>query len=130
MDDRIAAEILSAYTDRILQGQHGTEGLPYPGSAQKASLSTLLQLTENIQDVLVPIQPDPTFVRQLGKQLVATTSERRKAATDRTRKAVVVSAAVLGSAVSLASAIGLVVYLVRHRGRLHPGAAVSQPVMR
>ncbi len=130
MDDRVAAEILSAYTDRLIQGQRGIEGLPYPGYTHGASLSVLTQLAENIQDVLVPVQPDPTFVRQLGKQLVATTSESRKAATDRTRKAVVMSAAVLGSAVSLASAIGLVVYLVRHRGRLRSGAAISQPAAR
>ncbi len=123
MNDRIMVEILAAHADKLNKGQRGTAGLPYPAYSQLPSVWPLLHIAERVQSALVPVQPDPAFVRQLGKQLVTVTSESRKATTVRTRKAVVVGAAVLGSAVSLASAIGVVIYLIRHRGRLRPSSA-------
>jgi hypothetical protein len=79
---------------------------------------------------LVPVQPDPAFVRRVGKQLVATSSGSRKAMNERTRKAVIIGAAALGSLVSIASAVGVIIYLVRHRGRIRPEQAISGSAIR
>ncbi len=125
MDNRIAAEILAAHADKLNQGPVKRADLPYAGYANLPSIGSLLDLAERIQAVLVPVQPDPAFVRQLGQQLVIASSTNHRATTERTRRAVVVGAAVLGSAVSLASAVGVAAYLLRHRGRPHTRAAAS-----
>ncbi len=122
MKDRIAAEILAAHADRLNQGYQGLAAVPAIKAEQGSSLYPLMRLAERVQGALVPVQPDPAFVRQLGKQLAATANDTSRVAAGRTRRTVMFGAAVLGSAVSLASAVGLVVYLLRQRGRLR-----SQP---
>lgn len=93
------------------------------GTAFRARAVT--RLAERVQAALTPVQPSPSFVRQLGKQLVVATSESRKAMTWRTRYAILVVAAALGSAVSIASAVGIIIYVIRHRTRVQAKQAAS-----
>src|SRR5512137_2719084 len=129
MKDRIAADLLAAHADRLVGGQVEPATLPDASGEQLASIQMLMQLAERTQRTLAPVQPPPAFVHQLGRQLIATTSAGRKAVTRRTRSAILVIAAALGSAVSVASAVGIVIYVIRHRGRVRPERAISGSVV-
>jgi hypothetical protein len=130
MNERIVADILAAHADRLNQGQRGAAAQQGVSAELLPAVRPLMRLAERIQSALVPVQPDPAFVRRVGKQLVATSSGGRKAMNERTRKAVIIGAAALGSLVSVASAVGVVIYLVRHRGRVRPEQAVSGSAIR
>jgi len=130
MRDRIVTDMLAAHADRLVGGQ-GEPAVSLGASAEQLpSLDMLMQLAERTQRTLAPVQPSPTFVHQLGRQLIVTTSASRKAVTRRTRNAILVIAAALGSAVSVASAVGIVIYVIRHRGRVRPERAISGSVVR
>ena len=117
MDRRTVADILAAHADRLNQGRAEMAASPPVSAEQLSALGPLMQVAERVQGALAPVQPSPTFVRQLGQQLIATTSHSRKAMTQRTRRAILIVAAALGSAVSIASAVGVVIWLIRRRGR-------------
>jgi hypothetical protein len=125
MDEQTVADILATHADRLNLGEREAAGLPGLSAEQLSALDPLMRVAERIQGVLAPVQPSPTFVRQLGQQLIATTSRGRKAMTQRTRRAILIVAAALGSAVSVASAVGIIIYLIRHRARVQPKQAVS-----
>jgi phage-related tail fiber protein len=130
MRDRIVTDMLAAHADRLVGGRDEPAVSPGVSAEQLASLESLMQLAERTQRTLAPVQPSPTFVHQLGRQLIVTTSASRKAVTRRTRSAILVIAAALGSAVSIASAVGIVIYVIRHRGRVRPGRAISESAVR
>jgi len=125
MDERTVADILAAHADRLNQEQRGTTARQDVSAEQLSALEPLMRLAERVQGTLAPVQPNPTFVRQLSQQLIATASQGRKAMTRRTRNAILIVAAALGSVVSVASAVGIVIYLIRHRARVQPKQAVS-----
>jgi hypothetical protein len=130
MSDRIVADMLAAHADRLVGGRDDLAVSCGAGAEQLASLEMLMQLAERTQRTLAPVQPSPTFVHQLGRQLIVTASASRKAVTRRTRSAILVIAAALGSVVSIASAVGIVIYVIRHRGRVRPGQAISGSAVR
>ena len=125
MDERTVADILAAHADKLNQGQRETATLQDVSAEQLAALGPLMRLAERVQGTLAPVQPNPTFVRQLSQQLISTASQSRKAMTQRTRNAILIVAAALGSVVSVASAVGIIVYLIRHRARVQSEQAVS-----
>lgn len=116
MDDRRIAELLSAQADRLNAGQRGAAAFP-AGSEEDPSLVPLMELAERVQRTLAPVEPNPAFVGRLSRQLSMAMAEGSRAMSRRTRRAVLIVAATLGSAVSLASAVGVIVYLIRHRER-------------
>jgi hypothetical protein len=116
MDDRRIEDILSAQADRLTQGQGD---LVAPAESVD-ELAVLMQLAEQTQRALAPVQPSPVFVNHLGRQLVSRMSQGSREMSRRARRAVLIVAAALGSAVSVVSAIGVVIYLIRHRNRRFP----------
>jgi hypothetical protein len=117
MDDRNMADLLSAQADRLIEGRHGQAALVTDDADELALLGSLMELAEDVQSALTPVEPNPVFVHRLSRQLPALMVEGTREINRRARRAVLVIAAALGSAVSLISAVGVVIYLLRHRGR-------------
>ncbi|MBN1887305.1 MAG: hypothetical protein JW850_04925 [Thermoflexales bacterium] len=116
-DDRPSIEdILTAHADALARGQAGPAAWLEDVDNGEV-LRSLLSVAELVQEALVPVQPKPAFMRRLGQQLLSSSRQGRKILTARARRAALVGAAALGSLVSVASAIGLVVYILRHRVR-------------
>ncbi len=114
MDTQVEREILAAHADQLNAGLRGTAAYPPMNSAQLSSLSPLLHLAEWLSDALVRVDPSPAFVHQLGQELAEATAQRQLSMFERYRKAILVVAATIGSAVSL---IGIVLlYFFRQRG--------------
>ena len=113
MDDLGIEDILSAQADRLNQGKRDLAAPP----EGLDELAMLMQLAEQTQRVLAPVEPSPAFVNHLGRQLVSRMTEGSREMSRRVRRAVLIVAAALGSAVSVVSAIGVIIYLIRHRNR-------------
>jgi hypothetical protein len=113
MDEQIERDILAAHADRLNAGLGGLAAYPPMTSDQRRSLEPLLQLAEWLYKALVPVEPSPAFVQRLGHELVLTAARSQLSLLERYRKAILVTAATLGSALSL---VGLVLfYLFRQR---------------
>lgn len=113
MDDHRIEEILSAQADRLNQSQR--ESVEWPGSADE--LAALMRLAEQTQRALAPVEPSPAFVNHLGKRLISRMTKGSREMSRRARRAILIVAAALGSVVSVVSAIGVVIYLIRQRKR-------------
>jgi len=116
MDDLGIDDILSAQADRLNRGQRDLVAPP----ENVHELTVLMQLAEQAQRALAPVEPSPVFVNHLGRQLVSKMSDGSREMSRRARRAVLIVAAALGSVVSVVSAIGVVIYLIRHRNRRFP----------
>ncbi|MCX7682303.1 MAG: hypothetical protein N2508_10165 [Anaerolineae bacterium] len=102
------ADILFAYAERP-----DTLGIP---ECEAAALQPWLQLVERINAAMPPVQPSPTFVRSLGRELRRRAGQQI-AQRERLQRTLLIGAAV-GSIVSIASIAGAVIFvLLRRRGR-------------
>ncbi|MBM4466432.1 MAG: hypothetical protein FJ014_12915 [Chloroflexi bacterium] len=123
MEDKLLAEILAAHADQLVEGRgKGNDYLAmFPDYQEK--LKPLLETAEKIKQVLEPVEPAPTFCQSLHEDLL--TAGRRKLGEEGPQlakshgKQVLISAAALGSAVSVAGAIA---YFIHSRT-----AAKAQP---
>ena len=81
-------------------------------SEKRAEMASLLQLADRLDARMNPVHPSPAFVRSLGEELVRE-AERRIAKREKRHRIAVVSAAVAGAIVSVASLVGGIVMLVK-----------------
>ncbi len=83
---------------------------------------TLTRISEQIQRLLVPVEPPLAFVRSLRAELVEA-ARRRQERAHRLRRILLVGAAIAGS---IASVAGVTAFLMlRRRARAHPPVAVG-----
>lgn len=80
-----------------------------PGSAP-----AMRSLVSNVRATLVPIEPSPSFVRELGLALAQQASRQQQSLKQRYRRAVWFGLAAAGS---VASIVGVVAYVFYHRER-------------
>ncbi len=78
------------------------------------SQPAMTDLADQLKQVMVPVEPSAAFVRSLGQELVEA-SRRQQRAGRRIRRRLVVGAAALGSALSVAGVVTVI--LLRRRGR-------------
>ena len=113
MNTQVERDILAAHADRLNTGLKGSAAYPSITSTQRRTLTPLLQLAEWLSEALVMVDPSPTFVQNLGQELAAVSARGQLSLFERYRKAILVMAATIGSALSL---MGLVLfYLFRQR---------------
>lgn len=113
MDAKVEREILAAHADRLNAGLRGAAAYPPMTSDQRRILAPFLQLAEWLSETLVMVEPSPTFVHRLGQDLALAAAQSQLSLFERYRRAILVAAATLGSALSL---LGLVLfYLFRQR---------------
>ncbi|MBL7182966.1 MAG: hypothetical protein ISS50_00790 [Anaerolineae bacterium] len=123
MKDRVLAEILAAHADQLKKGQgKGSDYLAmFPEYQEK--LKPLLETAEKVKEVLVPVEPAPAFCQSLRDDLLAAGQRRLAEGVPQLAKShgrqILIRAAALGSAVSVAGAIA---YFIRSRV-----AAETQP---
>ncbi len=113
MDAKVEREILAAHADRLNAGLRGAAAYPPMTSDQRRILAPFLQLAEWLSETLVMVEPSPAFVQRLGQDLALAAAQSQLSLFERYRRAILVAAATLGSALSL---LGLVLfYLFRQR---------------
>jgi hypothetical protein len=120
MKDRRTDEILSAYIEALFG--HPEEFLQTNlTDDEQDELAPLFTLAEQLQQSLPPVQPPAAFAHSLGKEL-AGSARHQIAAARRMRRSVLIGAATVGSLLSIASVIGVIVYII---SRLRAGTRPS-----
>ena len=117
MDKRQVSDILMAHADWLVDP---TAGAP-PPFTRNDRVQGLLDLAEQLQGILVPVEPESQFRRRLHGELILQ-GQHRQAEPEvnlfwQHRKGILIGAAAIGSVVSV---VGVVIaFFLRHR---HGGA--------
>jgi len=117
VDTKQRIEVLAAHADQRVDPKAG----PPAELTRHDRVQGLLDLAEQLQGILVPVEADARFRQQLHSDLVLE-ARRRQAKRERSllrqhRKGILIGAAAVGS---VASVVGMVIaYLLHHR---HSGA--------
>jgi hypothetical protein len=105
------AEVLAAYIER-----RGAETLADLKAdlteEERAELTSLVQLSDCLEARMQPVQASPAFVRSLRQELVGA-AEGRMAERRRRHRIAMISAAIAGAVVSIASVVGGIVVLIK-----------------
>ncbi len=117
MKDKRLAQVLAVYADDLTRGLSNREAYLRQISDRSGELEALLNITERIQQTLVPVQPSAAFVKDLARQLTDIGSRKVEGAVRDHWQGLFIGVAAIGSALSV---IGLVAYLVRNRGQVKP----------
>ncbi|HID89659.1 MAG TPA: hypothetical protein EYP52_08125 [Anaerolineae bacterium] len=114
VEERRAIEVLAAHADRL-----NDPSAPSPDLSleEMVYLGPLMEVAERVKKTLVPVEPPAAFVQSLRKELIEA-ARRRRSATQRLHRGLVIGAAALGSMLSLAGVVALI--LLHRRGRLRP----------
>jgi hypothetical protein len=116
MEDKVLVEILTAHADQLKKGQG--EGSDYLAMFPdyRDELRVLLETAEKVKEVLQPVEPAPAFRQSLYQDLLA--AGRRRLAGEVPQlarshtKQILISAAAVGSAVSV---VGAIAYFIHSR---------------
>jgi hypothetical protein len=119
MDTREVREILAAHADEMVSPNSG----PSPGFSRHARVQGLLDLAEQVQGLLVPVEPNSNYRRRLHGDLVLE-AQRRQAERETNplvqhRKGILIGAAAVGSVASVAGLVIAFVLRHRHKGATH-----------
>jgi negative regulator of sigma E activity len=98
-------------------------GEPSFASGRHAQVQGLLDLAEQVQGILVPVEPDANFRRRLHGDLLLQ-AQRRQTVQQvspfvQHRKGILIGAAAVGSVASVAGLVIAFVLHYRHRGATH-----------
>jgi len=100
-DEQTITNWLDVHAGRLQTGLSGPSALPGASTADLEMLRPLLRLAERIAQVLVPVEPSPVFVASLELELGRAASHPNLSLFTRYRKGILVSAAAIGSALSV-----------------------------
>ena len=93
------------------------EALDAPAGKHKpidARTKAILSMVNGVRDTLIPIQPSPHFVRDLGYRLVEQAGRGKQSLIQRYRTAIVIGVAAAGS---IASVVGVTALLLHQKNR-------------
>jgi hypothetical protein len=119
MDTREVREILAAHADEMVNPGSG----PSPGFSRHARVQGLLDLAEQVQGILIPVEPNVNYRRRLHGDLVL--EAQRCQADEETnplvqhRRGILIGAAAVGSVASVAGLVIAFVLRHRHKGAPH-----------
>jgi len=119
VSQRMLTEILAAHADHLARGEDREEEYLSLFAEYRKELAPLLSIARQVKGVLAQVQPSEAFRRRLHNELVAAARQRLAAGPRQCRsvwhRPWVIGVAALGSAVSIASALGVIAYLRRNK---------------
>jgi hypothetical protein len=119
MDTREIRKILAAHADEIMSSSPGQP----PSFGRHDRVQGLLDLAEQVQGILVPVEPNANFRRRLHGDLVLEAQRRQPEGETNPlvqhRKGILIGAAAVGSVASVAGVAIALVLRRRHKGATH-----------
>jgi len=116
MEEKVLVEILAAHADQLKKGQGKGSDYLVMFPDYREELRPLLETAEKVKQVLEPVEPAPAFCQGLHDDLLAAGQRRLAEGVPQLARShgrqILIRAAALGSAVSVAGAIA---YLIRSR---------------
>lgn len=123
MNRREVSDILATHTDRV-GSPHAIQNQWYRRNAQ---VQGLLDLAEELQGILTPVEPSTNFRRRLHGELLLEAQRRHMELTpslfQQHRKGILIGAAAVGSVASVVGVIVAFVLRLRHGRATHTAAS-------
>jgi hypothetical protein len=119
MSDNVVVEVLAAHADQLAGHGAGSEDYLNLFPTYQAELAPLLQIAERVKTVLVPVIPATAFQAGLQQDLMAAAikraeeQEKSRRVSLLRRRGVLIGAAAVGSALSVAGIVAAL--LLRQR---------------
>ncbi len=119
MSDNVVVEVLAAHADHLIGDGADSEDYLNLFPAYRAELTPLLGVAERVKAALVPVAPSPAFEAGLKQDLLAAAikraeeKEEKKRVSFLRRRWVLIGAAAVGSALSVAGIVAAL--LLRQR---------------
>jgi len=127
MNEKRMIKVLAAHADKLTGRPEAIQQVNVTDE-ERNQLAPLFQLAEQLHQSMPRIQPSAAFVRSLGRELMGQT-EHRLALKKQWRRVMVISAAAVGSLVSIASLVGAIAFVVaRLRARAQTQALQTQTI--
>lgn len=123
MRDKVMTEVLAAHANYLVGDETNSEDYLNLFPAYRAELAPLLRIAERVKAVLVPVTPSPAFEAGLKQDLLAAAIRRaEERGTGRQvsffrRRWVLIGAAAVGSALSVAGIVAAVLWRQRFIAR-------------
>ncbi len=124
MQDKMIAEVLAAHADYLIDNE-AASGEEYLGlfPAYRAELTSLLRIAERVRAALAPVTPSPAFESGLKQDLLVAAIRRAAERSDERsvsflrRRHVLIGAAAVGSALSVAGIVAALLWWQRSIAR-------------
>ena len=119
MSDNVVVEVLAAHADHLIGDGADSEDYINLFPTYRAELTPLLGIAERVKAALVPVAPSPAFEAGLKQDLLAAAIQRaeekkeKKQVSFLRRRGVLIGAAAVGSALSVAGIVAAL--LLRQR---------------
>jgi esterase/lipase len=118
MNEERIAQALAAYVDdyeyehKYENDEESKQAVRRLTESERKQLTSLTELSNRLQQRMHPVSPSPAFVQSLRDELVEE-AEHHLSAREKRRRIAMISAAVAGSVVSIASVIGTIIVVVK-----------------
>ena len=123
MSDNVIVEVLAAHADHLVGDKASSVDYLSLFPAYRTELAPLLRIAERVRAVLAPVPPSPAFEAGLKQDLLAAAIQRaekrrnRKQVSFLRRPAVLIGAAAIGSALSVAGIVAALLWRQRSIAR-------------
>lgn len=119
MSEGILTEILASHAEHLARGEDREEEYLSLFAEYRRELEPLLGIARQVKTVLAQVQPSEAFRRRLHNELVTAARQRLVVVPHRCRsvwsRPWVIGMAAFGSALSIASALGVIAYVRRNK---------------
>ena len=123
MSENMVVEVLAAHADHLIDNEADSEDYLNLFPAHRDELAPLLRIAERVRAVLVPVAPSPAFEAGLKRDLIAAAIQRAeeqgngKRVSLFRRRGVLIGAAAVGSALSVAGIVAALLWRQRSIAR-------------
>jgi hypothetical protein len=123
MSENMVVEVLAAHADHLIDNEADGEDYLNLFPAHRDELAPLLRIAERVRAVLVPVAPAPAFEAGLKQDLIAAAIQRTeeqgsgKRVSLFRRRRVLIGAAAVGSALSVAGIVAALLWRQRSIAR-------------
>lgn len=120
MEDKVPEEIMNSQTNSLNASDENQGTHMAVISRSHGEWESLMAVAEKVKNALLPVEPSPDFVQGLHRNLLAMAGRNRPWTSTYARRGLLIGAAALGSALSLAGIIAYVVHARANAGAKTP----------
>jgi hypothetical protein len=120
MKEKVLKEVLALQANGLNAGEEDLRTYLTMVPGQQRDLESLMTLAARVKKALLPVEPSPAFVQGLRRSLMAMARRKQPGGSLSVRRGLLIGAATLGSALSVAGIIAYVVYARANSGARTP----------
>jgi len=120
MKENALTEILALQANGLNVGEEDLQTYLAMIPGQQGELKSLMTVAARVKKALLPVEPSSAFVRGLHRSLLAMAGHKQPSASLLARRGLLIGAAALGSALSIAGIIAYIVYARANAGARTP----------